>query len=274
MKTDTSTADIRAHFGFSTLPFTREIRVEDLWNSPAFDEPLRDLEATLTERMSAVLIAPAGAGKTALLRALIARLPEARNRVHYVKVTSLSKRDMCREIAQAVGLAASGSYPTLVRRLEERFDKTYAEDGLRPILVVDEAHDLRPEVLATLRILTNFDMDSRLVLSVVLAGQPLLMKLLRRDELEAVSQRIAHVSTLRLLSRSETESYMQHRTTVAGARTLPFDPPAVEAIYEVARGNLRATDHLCFKALELAAQSRAPVVNASLVTAARKKLLP
>ena len=274
MKTDTSTADVRAHFGFTGLPFTREITVEELWDSPAFVEPLRDLEATLRERMSAVLIAPAGAGKTALLRALIARLPEARYRVHYVKVTSLSKRDMCREIAQAVDLPASGSYPMLVRRLEERFDKTANEDGLRPVLLVDEAHDLRPEVLAILRILTNYDMDSRLVLSVLLAGQPLLLKLLRRDDLEAVSQRIAQVSTLRLLSRTESESYMQHRVNVAGARNLPFDGPAVEAVYEVSRGNLRLIDHLCFKALELAAQSGVPVVNASLVTAARKKLLP
>jgi molybdopterin-guanine dinucleotide biosynthesis protein len=46
--------------------------------------------------MSAALIAPAGAGKTALLRRLVAELPEARYQVSYVKVTSLSKRDLCR----------------------------------------------------------------------------------------------------------------------------------------------------------------------------------
>ena len=52
--------------------------------------------------MSAALIAPAGTGKTALLRHLRSVLPEPRYYVQYVKVTGLSKRDMCREIAVGI----------------------------------------------------------------------------------------------------------------------------------------------------------------------------
>ena len=153
-----SDTDVRTHFGLSSLPFTREIAVKDRWSSAIFDEPTSELVATVRQRMSAVLIAPPGSGKTALLRALVAQLPEARYRTHYVKVTSLSKRDFCREIAVAAGLPPAGSYPMLVRRLEECFDATVSSDGLRPVLLLDEAHDMRPEVLAILRILTNFDM--------------------------------------------------------------------------------------------------------------------
>jgi type II secretory pathway predicted ATPase ExeA len=58
--------------------------------------------------------------------------------------------------------------------LQQRFEANVSEDGRRPILLLDDAHDLRPEVLGVLRVLTNFQMDSRLVLSVVLAGQPTL----------------------------------------------------------------------------------------------------
>ena len=50
---------------------------------------------------------------------MIARLPEARYRTHYVKVTGLSKRDMCREIACAVGASPAGTYPALVRNLQD-----------------------------------------------------------------------------------------------------------------------------------------------------------
>ena len=57
-----------------------------------YERPLKHLFGTLDKRMSAALIAPAGTGKTMLLRALMARLPQARYRVHYVKVTDLSKR--------------------------------------------------------------------------------------------------------------------------------------------------------------------------------------
>ena len=120
------------------------------------------LAEAVHERMSAALIAPAGTGKTVALRMLVAALPETRFQVHYVKVTGLSKRDLCKEIAVACGLSPTGIYPALVRKLQDAFAPS---DGMRPVILLDEAHDLRPESLAMLRVLTNFEMDSRLVVS-------------------------------------------------------------------------------------------------------------
>jgi hypothetical protein len=113
---------------------------------------------------------------------------------------------------------------------------------------------VRPDVLGMLRILTNFEMDSKLVLSLVLAGQPPLGALLRHDRLEDVAQRLNFCVTLRLLSREETARYIEHRCAVAGAPTCPFAPEAFEAIFESGRGNLRATDRLARGAAEGGAQ--------------------
>lgn len=273
MTTTTTSADLRSHFALTAVPFTREIALDQRWRSPVFDEPLVHLENAVSDRMSAALFAPAGAGKTVLLRTLRARLPEARYHVRYVKVTSLSQRDLCREIAAALGLEPVGTYRRLVRKLQEHLESIASVDGLRPVLLLDEAHDMRPEVLAILRILTNFEMDSRLVLAIVLAGQPSLARLLERSELAAIRSRLAHVATLRLLSRAESAQYLEHRLAVAGAKTDLFDDRATDAVYEIARGNLRAIDHLCRKALELAALEGAAVADTNLVTKARKHLL-
>jgi type II secretory pathway predicted ATPase ExeA len=175
---DVNGPELRSRFGLHAMPFTREIRVEDQMHVPFFDEVLDGLFNAVDQRSSAALVAPAGTGKTALLRRLVARLPEARYQVRYVKVTSLSKRDMCREIAATCGIPPAGAYPFLVRGLQERFETCASAEGLRPVLLLDEAHELRPDVLGILRILTNFEMDSRLVLSVVLAGQPALQTML------------------------------------------------------------------------------------------------
>jgi general secretion pathway protein A len=94
-------------------------------------------------------------------------------------LASLSKRDMCREIATVLGTPPAGSFPTLVRRLQERCLLTQDGDGLRPVLILDDAHEMRLEVLSLLRVITNFDMDSRLVLSIVLCGQPPLREALK-----------------------------------------------------------------------------------------------
>ncbi len=266
--------DYRSRFGFHASPFTREIAHKDRFPLENFDEAIEAVLATLDARMSCALIAPAGTGKTSVLRAVIARLPEARYRTHYVKVTGLSKRDMCREIAQAIGLASAGTYPTLVRRLQDRFSETAHSDGLRPVLILDEAHDLRPETLAMMRVLTNFDMDSKLVVSIVLAGQPKLRVLLRRDDLADVAGRMAHYATLRLLSRDEMNRYVEHRCTIAGAADVPFDKDAVDALYEIGRGNMRATDQLARKALELAHRVDQDVCGSAQVAGARKLVCP
>lgn len=264
--------DLISRFGFSTTPFTCEIRVEEYFPHEIYQRPLEHLLGAVHKRMSAALIAPAGTGKTALLRALKAKLPEARYHVHYLKVTDLSKRDLCREIAVAVGAEPAGNYPALVRRLQERFSSCMDIDGIRPVVILDEAHDIRPEVLGLLRILTNFEMDNRLVVSLILAGQAPLKKMLHHPKLEDVAHRLAHCASLRLLSRKEAGQYVDHRCRIAGPGDCPFDTSAMEALYEIGRGNLRATDQLALKSLELAHDHDCDMVDAAHVTEARGML--
>lgn len=270
----TTLKDFQSHFGFTSPPLTREIPVEKQFRLPFLTEGLDALSAAVGQRQSSAAIGPAGSGKTSLVRWLRSRLPEARFRVHYVKVTDLSKRDLCRELAAVMDVAPAGNYPTLVRRLQERFLAAQDTDGVRPVLLLDDVHDMRPDVLGLLCVLTNFEMDSRLVLSVVLVGQQPLRRLLRREELEDVAGRLAHIVTLRLLSREETAAYIKHRVTIAGARTVPFDEDALTAIYEASRGNMRATDSVALKALEVAHRAGTKVADANHVIEARKLVSP
>jgi type II secretory pathway predicted ATPase ExeA len=266
--------DLRSRFGFHTMPFTKEIENNQQLKLNFADEALAGVRRCVDLRLSAAIIAPAGSGKTALARRLVADLPEARYATTYVKVTSLSKRDMCREIARACGADTAGTYAALVDKLQVRFANTYGSDGRRPVIIMDEAHDLRPDVLGMLRILTNFEMDSRLVISLVLIGQPPLGKMLAREDQEAVAKRIAFYASLRLLSREETSRYVEHRCTIAGSVKMPFDDASLDAIYELSRGNMRAIDGLALQALFTAEREKHDVVDTRHVAAARKQLAP
>jgi general secretion pathway protein A len=142
------------------------------------------------------------------------------------------------------------------------------------VLILDDAHEMRRETLGLLKLLTNYDMDSRLVVSLLLVGQPSLRRLLQREDLEDVARRIAHYAELRLLSREETRRYVEHRCVIAGNLTPPFDDQAFDALYELSRGNLRAIDRLARKALEVAAACDEDVVGAPHIVDARKVLWP
>lgn len=266
--------DFHARFHFHTLPFTRELSIHNRFELPFFSEALQGLNRAIDQRACAALVAPAGTGKTALLRALCDHLPEARYQVRYIKVARLSRRDMCKEIAVSCAVDPAGAFPVLLRRLQDRFVAQAANDGTRTVLLLDEAHDLRPEVLDMVRLLTNFEMDSRLVLSVVLAGQPMLRHMLRYDTHEAMLRRLAHIATLRLLSGDEIVNYVGHRCVIAGGSPQLFAPSGLDAIAEMTRGNLRAIDQLALKALETAHDANKDVVDGGMVALARKAVMP
>jgi general secretion pathway protein A len=263
---------IEKHFGFRTTPFTRELPIRERFSLPFLDEQIKAIEDVVKSRMSALLIAPPGTGKSVVLRTVVDRLPEARYRTSYFNLTRLSGRDLCREIARAVGAKPTATYPALVRSVQERFENNVSSDGIRPVLIFDDAHAMRPEGFELLKVLTNFDMDSRLVVSFILAGHPSLRKQLYREDTEDVRQRITHFGELRLLSRDESVKYIKHRINIIGCRTIPFDNETLEGLYELSRGNMRAIDTLAFISLRRAAESGEAVVSQQHLHKARAEV--
>lgn len=263
---------MRERFGFNTAPFTREFDTTKRMNFDFIEELVQALKKAVDSRCSTAVIAPAGTGKTQLIRALRSQLPEARFSTHYIKVNDLSTRDLCREIARALGLRPAGTYPSLVRSIQERLSSGFETDGVRQVLIFDEAHDMRPKGLSMLRLLTNFEQDSKLVVSLVLIGQPSLKIHLYGQGMEDVRQRLVFCGELRLLSREESGKYLRHRVSMAGARKFPFDSSACEALYEISRGNMRAMDDLASLALDLAHDAGQETVGQQYVTEARAML--
>jgi len=264
--------DPRAHFGFTEWPFTQEISANKMWRHPGLDELVDELDSAVSARMSVAVIAPSGTGKTALLRRLVERLPETRYLLADIKVTSVSNCDFYRGLARALAVEPTGTWPALLEKLQSYAQTLAATEARRLVIIIDEAQDMRPEVLSTLRVLTNFKLDSELLISIILVGDGGLDTLLHRPNMEALRSRLSRVIRIRLLSRTETKTYIEHRLDLAGARQQILDDSAVEAVYDFSRGNLRAIDHLCRTALDLAARQNLTTIDAGIVTAARKKL--
>ena len=78
--------------------------------------------------------------------------------------------------------------------------------------------------------------------------------------------------SLRLLSRGEIKPYIEHRCHIAGAANCPFDSAAIDALYEIGRGNLRATDYLALKSLEIAHDLDCDVLDSNHIAQAKRML--
>ena len=140
------------------------------------------------------------------------------------------------------------------------------------MLIVDEAHHLRTDLLEDLRLLTNYAMDSENRLTVVLVRHPELRRRMGMAALDALAQRIVVRANVRGIARDEMGAYLTHRLRLAGTELPLFEPPTVEATFQASSGLPRKANNLAHHSLFAAAISKAKTVNTEHVAAALREL--
>lgn len=195
-----------------------------------------------------------GAGKTTICRCFLEQLPEP-CRVAYIFNPKLTVGDLLRSICHEfqIEVKAPGPGPATIKDhldpLNEYLLRSHAQ-GLRNVLVIDEAQNLTPHVLEQLRLLTNLETNEHKLLQIILIGQPELRGLVARPELEQLAQRIVARYHLDALTPAETRRYIQHRLDVAGLKgPLPFSEAAIQRVHALTAGVPRRINLLCDRAL-------------------------
>ena len=191
-----------------------------------------------------------GTGKTTLCRLLLEQLPE-NARVALVLNPKLSPIELletiCEELHIEIG-QRRGSLKSLVDALNVYLLEAYAQ-GLRVVLIIDEAQNLSTEALEQVRLLTNLETATQKLLQIILLGQPELRDMLARPELRQLAQRITARYHLTPLDVDETEAYLRHRLAVAGSMRFPFTKLAVRKIHDHANGVPRLINVVADRAL-------------------------
>ena len=121
--------------------------------------------------------------------------------------------------------------------------------GRNTVLVIDEAQNLSVDTLEHIRALTNIETNEQKLLQIILIGQPELKDMLARPEFEQVNQRITARFHIGPLNLRETNQYINHRLSVAGATREIFSAPNIKHIYRITRGVPRLINILCDRIL-------------------------
>ena len=176
--------------------------------------------------------------------------------------------DMYKSIAWELGLPTERNRAAAFRIIRAEITRLTLEGKQRPVLIVDEAHHLRNDVLEDLRLLTNYAMDSDNRLCLILVGLTELRRRLRMAVHESLAQRIAVRYHLSGLARDELPEYLTHRLHLAGCELPLFEPSAIEALFQASQGMPRKVNRLAHYALTGAALANArTVTDAHLQTA-------
>lgn len=238
-----------AFFGVHERPFSKTPDPRFLFMSRGHREALARLQYSVEERDLVLLTGGIGCGKTTLSRALIDTLDE-RFRIMLLINPRLTPMEFLRSLALRLGIEEPARFKADL--LEQIGSALYAcfERGVCPVLVIDEAQLVpHKETFDEIRLLTNFQLDDRNLICVVLIGQPELRQRLRHRAYEPLRQRIGMQYDLRPLERKEIGEYLDFRMTAAGGTAGVFDESAVDLLYRYSGGIPRKINHAASLAL-------------------------
>ncbi|HYL81993.1 MAG TPA: AAA family ATPase, partial [Candidatus Acidoferrum sp.] len=213
-----------------------------------------------------------GTGKTTLCRCLLEQLPPKVD-VALILNPRLTAVEFLATMCEELRIA----YPPETWSVKELVDALYRylldahAQGRRTVLIVDEAQNLPTDVLEQIRLLTNLETASLKLLQIILIGQPELIRILEREKLRQLAQRITARYHLLHFSRRDSSAYIRHRLRVAGGTDSLFTPAAIRRVHRLSGGVPRVINVICDRALLGAyAHDRARVDLATVRQAGRE----
>ena len=241
-----------ALYGLKYNPFTPDLPTEGLYSYPKLDEFAWRVERSfIREGGFALISGEPGTGKSVALRILAERLKSQRDvQVGAIQHASGRLGDFYRELGELFGVPfCMNNRWHSFKSLRDRWLHHLEGTLLRPVLLIDEAQEMSSDVLNELRLLSSMQFDSRILLSVILAGDHRLNDKLRRDDLLPLGSRIRLRFQTEYASHEQLHEALTYLLEKAGNPTL-MTTELMQTLCEHAMGNYRA---LCIMAGELLA---------------------
>jgi type II secretory pathway predicted ATPase ExeA len=227
-------------WGLKWNPFSPELPSEGLLVTARVENFAWRVEQLVQEGGFALITGESGTGKSVALRIVAERLATLRDVVVGVLERPQSKSaDFYRELGEifSVKLRPSNRYGGF-KALRERWKAHVASSHIKPVLLIDEAQQMDPEVLSELRILSSADFDSTSLLTVILSGDGRLLELLRHEDLIPLGTRIRTRLNTEPASREELFELLSHALAKAGNATL-MTTELMDTLVDHAAGNYR-----------------------------------
>lgn len=255
------------YFGLAEIPYRVTPDPRFLWWSDQHKEAKEKIVYHIVESVAPIyLIADIGTGKSTLARRIADELDtEQKRQVVYVFAPNLkTSNSFLRFVMDEFGVPTDRAYQKSLKNFEQFLIQKH-EEGISPVLLVDEAQNMSRDMLILIQHLFNFSTDTQFLIQMALFAQPEIQKKL--DRLASLKSRL-NVAKLRPFeSFEDIKAMMTFRWQTAGGNpdNFPFTDEAINEILRLTRGVPRLIVKLANEALIKTAVDGADKVEARTI---------
>lgn len=246
-------------------PFSSQLPATALWMTPQIQSFCWRIEHQVGEGGFALAVGDPGVGKSAALRILCEHLKGLRDLCVGILTRPQAKTaDFYRELGHLFGVSLSPNNRWhSSKSLREKWLAHIEATVYRPVLIIDEAQEMNPLVLAELRMLASAELDSRSILTTILAGDQRLATRFEEPDLLPIASRMRSRLRLEALPPKQLQECLNHLLKAAGNPKL-LTPSLIQTLCEHAAGNLRLLMNLANDLLVAACQQEREVIDEKL----------
>jgi general secretion pathway protein A len=260
-------------FSLSREPFAQDIPIDNLFPLPGLKSFFDRFDYAIRLGAATVITGEVGSGKSTSLRAAANRLHPAQYKIISMVATTGSTLELLRQICLELGAPpVSNSIAKLMKTIRELLSNISAKKQI-PLLIIDEAHLMRLDILAQLHTITQLPFDHHSLMPLVLSGQNILIDRLLYYTSKPFASRVVGRTHLQGLQQADMKAYLLHHLRIAGGREELFSDEAITAIHQSSGGLLRRANNLARGAMLAAAAEQAPVISAEHVRLASTEIL-
>ena len=256
--------ELTARYGMEFNPFLKNAK-EILYSGTEYKEALFRLDYLAKTKGFGLLTGAPGRGKTTLVRDWSSKLSPSLYKVIYTSLSTVTVNDFYRNLAFSLGAQAAYRKTENFHAIQGEINRLALDKKKTPVIIIDEANYVSNAVLNDLKILFNFEMDSKDRAVVLLVGLPQINNTLQLSIHEPLRQRIIMNYNLEGYSKEEGHAYIKQKLDGAGCTQDVFDENAIEAILNAADGTARMISKLCNAALVIGNSKGLNMITADTV---------
>lgn len=258
---------LMSHFGFSKIPFSKYMRAVSMYDAKGQRAVSDGLTMWLSVGGLALIAGPSGVGKSMVIRRFVNGLDNNQYTVYIVPYPTATVYGFLRFICRRFGLPMKNHSVDLFDAAQKFLVNHQQDRGTHPILILDDAEGLYPDVADLLRRLATYDLDAEDRFSILVCGIESLLQVLELGVLEPLRTRFSFGYSLKPFGLDDTRSYIQFHLRRAESESDIFSDDAVNKIFHFSQGRPRTINQLCIGMLINAAIRGIDSIDAPFVRA-------